>query len=226
MDQERSLQLTGNNESHVRLLELPPERMVVEARALANTLASIIEQQKLYTKIGSGKHVKCEGWTSMGALLGVTAKERSVQELEDGSFEAKVDLVNVRSGLVIGSGSGFVGSDEKNWMAKPKVARRSMAVTRATSRAFRTNFSWIIALAGYEPTPFEEMEALENNNVSCETSSSQQSNMIEVYEEIEGRIEHIDDLEIKEKTKAYYITYKNDSNLMLKLLTKLRGVTK
>ena len=32
-----------------------------------------------------------------------------------------------------------------------------MAVTRATSRAFRQQYSWIMALAGYEPTPADEM---------------------------------------------------------------------
>ena len=32
-----------------------------------------------------------------------------------------------------------------------------MAVTRATSRAFRQKYSWVMALAGYEPTPADEM---------------------------------------------------------------------
>ena len=36
-----------------------------------------------------------------------------------------------------------------------------MAITRATGKAFRLNYSWIMALAGYEPTPAEEMPTLD-----------------------------------------------------------------
>lgn len=34
---------------------------------------------------------------------------------------------------------------------------RSMAVTRATGKAFRLGFSWVMVMAGYSPTPAEEM---------------------------------------------------------------------
>ena len=32
-----------------------------------------------------------------------------------------------------------------------------MAITRATGKAFRLSFSWIMKLAGFQPTPAEEM---------------------------------------------------------------------
>ena len=35
-----------------------------------------------------------------------------------------------------------------------------MALTRATGKAFRLGFSWIITLAGYEATPAEEMDGV------------------------------------------------------------------
>ena len=43
------------------------------------------------------------------------------------------------------------------WSSRPRYARRSMAQTRATGKACRLAFSWVMSLAGYEPTPFEEM---------------------------------------------------------------------
>lgn len=47
--------------------------------------------------------------------------------------------------------------EEKPWNTRARYARRSMAQTRATGKACRLAFSWVMSLAGYEPTPFEEM---------------------------------------------------------------------
>ena len=49
------------------------------------------------------------------------------------------------------------GTDEKTWASRARYARRSMALTRATAKASRLAFSWVMVLAGYEPTPSEEI---------------------------------------------------------------------
>src|SRR6185369_9979458 len=73
---------------------------------------------------------------------------------------ATVELIRLSDGMVIGRGSALCGSKgDRPWDSRPEPARRSMAVTRATSRAFRQQYSWIMALAGYEPTPADEMPA-------------------------------------------------------------------
>jgi hypothetical protein len=77
--------------------------------------------------------------------------------LEDGGYEAIVELVRIRDGMVIGRASALCGMDEKTWASRPEYARRSMAVTRATGKAYRLGYSAIIKLAGFEPTPAEEM---------------------------------------------------------------------
>lgn len=143
------------------LFEMRPQNMVNEAAALANVLNDVIEKNKLYeeikTKDGVKKFIKCEGWTALGAMIGVMAKEVEVKELPDGSYEATVQIIKWVDGSVKGQASAYCGVDEKMWKDRPKFARRSMAVTRATSRAFRLNFSWITAFKGYEPTPAEEI---------------------------------------------------------------------
>jgi len=53
----------------------------------------------------------------------------------------------------------------------------SMAQTRATSKAFRLNFSYVVALGGYEPTPAEEMvnlkeETKEESEYWCDIHSA------------------------------------------------------
>ena len=46
--------------------------------------------------------------------------------------------------------------DEATWAKRPDYARRSMAATRAVSKACRLAFSWVMVMAGYDATPREE----------------------------------------------------------------------
>lgn len=133
------------------------QSIVRMASTIATELANIVEAQKLYTVISGKKFVQVEGWTTMGAMLGITPKERQVIVDENGDYEAHVDLIRNSDGVVVGGASSLCGMDEKTWASRNRYARRSMAVTRATGKAFRLSYSWIMRLAGYEPTPYEEM---------------------------------------------------------------------
>ena len=74
----------------------------------------------------------------------------------DGIYVAVVELVRMNDGACISRASAECG-EEKPWNTRAKYARRSMAQTRATGKACRLAFSWIMSLAGYEVTPAEEM---------------------------------------------------------------------
>lgn len=141
------------------MLDMHPKLKIQVATEIANILKDIIDSQELYKMIGKGKHVVVEGWTTLGTLLGVTPREKSVEETPDGSYIASVDLVRADTGCVIGGGSALCSVDEENWSPSrvDKFARRSMAITRATGKAYRLSFSWIMTLAGYHATPYEEM---------------------------------------------------------------------
>jgi hypothetical protein len=139
------------------LFELSPEQRVAKAAEMAGPLADVIEKQGLFSNIGGKKHVHVEGWSTLGAMLGFLPREVAVRELPDGSYEAKVELYSIKDNVVVGGASAICGMDEKRWKTAEKYARRSMAITRATGKAYRLGFSWIMTLAGYEPTPFEEM---------------------------------------------------------------------
>lgn len=139
------------------ILTLPPREMVARAAEYAEVLADVIEKQKLYTSIQGKKYVRVEGWLTLGTMLGFTARERDVRRLEDGSFEATVDIIRCSDGLALGGASALCSVTEKRWGGAEDYARRSMAITRAVGKAYRINFSWILSLAGYETTPEEEM---------------------------------------------------------------------
>ena len=133
------------------------QHIVIMATAIANELSKIVDEQHLYSNISGKKYVTVEGWTTMGSMLGITPKERYAKQIDDGDYEAYVELIRNSDGAVIGGASSIVSTDEPTWANRPRYARRSMAVTRATGKAFRLGYSWIMRLAGYEPTPAEEM---------------------------------------------------------------------
>lgn len=133
-----------------------PAQLVQFATEAANALASVIESRKLYSNIQGKKFVKCEGWTTLAAMLGVTPHEISVTEI-DGAFTATVELRRLTDGQPVSRASAECGPDETTWKGRARYARRSMALTRATAKACRLAFSWIMALSGYEVTPAEEI---------------------------------------------------------------------
>lgn len=139
------------------LFDLEPDAQIEYAAKIATSLTRVIEKQVLYSNISGRKYVKVEGWELLGTFLGILPKEREVKELADGSFEASVDLLRASDGVVVGGASALCGMDESRWSKADRYARRSMAITRAVGKAYRSSFSWIISLAGYEPTPAEEM---------------------------------------------------------------------
>lgn len=143
------------------LFDLEPDAQIEYASKIATSLAKVIDKQQLYSNIQGKKYVKVEGWELLGTFLGILPKERSITEHADGSFEAAFDLVRQSDGTIVGGASALCGMDEKRWGGADRYARRSMAATRAVGKAYRTSFSWIISLAGYAPTPAEEMSGIE-----------------------------------------------------------------
>lgn len=136
-----------------------PTQLLAGAQAIAKPLADLIEQQKLYSVISGRRYVRVEGWTTLGAMLGVVARE--VENVEhEGVYVARVQLVRLNDGAVISEASAECGGGEPLWQQRPPYARRSMAATRATGKACRLAFSWVMTLAGFEATPAEEMDGV------------------------------------------------------------------
>lgn len=139
------------------IFEMTPRKKVAFAAEVASVLTDVIEKQNLFTVIQGKKYIRAEGWATLGTMLNVLPKEQKVVELPDGSYEAWVDLISTQSGHVVGGASALCGVDEKRWAGAERYARRSMAVTRATGKAYRLAFAFIPAMAGYATTPAEEM---------------------------------------------------------------------
>jgi len=142
----------------------PSKEVLEHAAEAARELSRIAEEQHLYVKIGAGKHLKIEGWSTVGTHYNTTPMLESKEYLEiDGVWgvEATVVLINNVTGKIISRAASLCMSDEPNWKNKSKNHILSMAQTRAASKVLRMVFSWVAVMAGYEPTPAEEMDGIE-----------------------------------------------------------------
>ena len=153
-------------EEHVKLgmLDVAPEQVVNRATMIANALADVIKKKRLFSKIRDKEYVRVEGWSTLGAMIGILPKEKYVKEIENG-YEAYVDLIRASDGVVTGGASAICTRAEKNWSDRDEFAVRSMAITRATGKAYRLGMAWIMELAGYAGTPAEEMYGIFDDEI-------------------------------------------------------------
>ena len=134
-----------------------PVELVAVATEAADALAGVIKAKKLFSTISGREYVRVEGWTTLATMMGCLPRELQTTRETDGSYIAIVELVRMSDGAVLTRASASCGMDEPVWAKRADYARRSMAATRATSKACRLAFSWVMALAGYEVTPAEEI---------------------------------------------------------------------
>lgn len=146
----------------------------------AKELKKFVIENKLYTTIGSGKDAKnfvqVEGWQFAGASMGFffvpVAIENVSPETGEVSYTAKkgykvtnpiykykatVEMVRVSDGAVVGRGFALCSNQEQKKKTFDEYAVMSMAQTRAIGKSGRNTLGWVMKLAGYEPTPAEEM---------------------------------------------------------------------
>lgn len=193
-----------------------PHEIVTKATVFANELAKVIESQRLYTEIKGKKYVHVDAWIALGNMLGVYPQEEYVKELDDGSFEAKINIISAKTGKILASSSSMCGMDENTWKSRNRFARRSMAITRATGKAFRIAFSWILTLRGYAPTPFEEMPAELLNDNKLETYFTSLLNLTD----------KIKDDEQKESIIAVLFEHKNNFEFLKKSEKRIKEIIK
>jgi len=164
--------MTSDLELHPDLAPAPttlfasasPAVIVARATEVANAIAPLIRDQNLVKRIGQSEHVFLEGWTLAGTMLGVfpiTVASGAIFAT-DGTvlgYQATVEA-RTMAGAVVGRADAECTRDEnQKWEQAPSFQLRSMAITRASSKALRMPLGFVMKLAGYETTPAEEMEA-------------------------------------------------------------------
>lgn len=127
---------------------------------LARELAQFIKEMKLSMPVNGREYVNVEGWQYAGSRLGIVPIVESVTNVstaDEVKYEAKVSLLDLKTGYTVGSGFSICSNREQGKKFYQEFAIMSMAQTRAIGKAYRNILAWIIRAAGYEPTPAEEM---------------------------------------------------------------------
>lgn len=129
---------------------------LASAKEAAGLLRQFIVDNNLSVTIQGKEYANVDAWEFCGFLFGMTPVVAWTNEHEWG-FEARVEVM--QDGRVVLAGEMECRNDERHWRNAESYALRSMAQTRATSKAYRLGLSWIMKLAGYQVTPAEEVPA-------------------------------------------------------------------
>ncbi len=132
-----------------------PVEIIQSAVRVADALKAVIVSKKLITVIQGKDYPQVEAWLTLAAMLRLTTVCEWSRPV-DGGWEARV-FVRDASGATVGAAEAQCLVSEKSKRAWEGYAIRSMAQTRATSKALRSVLGFIMTLAGYQPTPAEEM---------------------------------------------------------------------
>ena len=132
-----------------------------ETLHLAVDLAKFIKENRLFQNIQGKEYVNVEGWQYAGSRLGILPVVEHVINIstdDEIKYQAKVNLLDLRSQQVVGAGFAICSNKEQGKKYYQEFAIASMAQTRAIGKAYRNILAWVIRAAGYEPTPSEEMD--------------------------------------------------------------------
>lgn len=155
-----------------------PEIVLDEARKAAKALQDVIESKAKKVVLNGKTYLTYEDWQTVGRFYGISAGVESTKYIEYGDvkgFESRAFAVVTSTGVHISAAEAMCLNDEANWGMRakydwvngkrvkageeptPLFQLRSMAQTRACAKALRNVLAFVPVLAGYEPTPAEEM---------------------------------------------------------------------
>ncbi len=149
-----------------------PHRALVRMAELADALVDVVRQKKLATQIRGREYLNVEAWQCLGGLVGVFASIAWTRPNETGDgYVARAEARTLR-GELVGAAEAECSRVEQTWKSRDPFTLRSMAQTRAMSRALRAPLAAIAALAGFEATAVEEMTTPDVEVVSAEPRSA------------------------------------------------------
>jgi len=147
-------------------IEETPAEVIATAQLAAKQLTTIISSRPNKLVVGGKQYLYFEDWQTLGKFYGVSARVLSTEEL----FKGKIAIgylakaAAVHNGYELSTAEAECTQAEPNWSSKPMFQLRSMAQTRACSKALRNCLGWVAVLAGYGEGTAEEMAPQEVAN--------------------------------------------------------------
>jgi hypothetical protein len=143
-----------------------PAVVLAEAQRAAAALQDVIRRKAKPLLFQGEQYLEFEDLQTLARFYQITSRvlPESVRYIEHGDatgYEAAAEAYDAQNDRVLSVATSMCLSDELNWRRKPLFQLRSMAQTRACAKALRNVLSWIVVLAGYKPTPAEEMDGVQ-----------------------------------------------------------------
>lgn len=161
MSQE--IEVINKTTGEIVALEPTPKQVVDRAVVAAKTLDDLIKNNRTRPVTFNGKrYLEIHHWQTVGKFFNCTVATPDAEPCEIFGVQgakAVANIIDEKTGNVVGSATGYCMRDEKNWAQKPWAQVAAMAQTRAASRALSNKFRYVAVLAGYEGAPAEEMQA-------------------------------------------------------------------
>jgi len=163
-------------------LQGDPNAVLDAAINAAKALSRVVSQKKKPVIMNGEQYLEFEDWQTLGQFYAVTVKTGDAVMVDIGGVKgarATAQLISLKTGEIIGGAEAYCMRDEDKWGTRPKYEYQdnervkigdepvpwfqlaSMAQTRAGAKALRNRLAWIAVLAGYRPTPAEEMTGTE-----------------------------------------------------------------
>ena len=144
------------------LFSQDPEQAFIEAQRIVSVVAQRCTGPGYLVNIRGKQYPKIEWWTTVSASLGLFPQVVFAQRLDrddEIAYEAKVAVY--RQNQIVASGEAMCSSKEERWSHADEYAIKSMAITRASGKAYRIPLSFLAVMAGLEATPAEEIPTSE-----------------------------------------------------------------
>lgn len=152
-----------------------PEEVLHNAKNAAVQLQTIIRGKRKPVIFNGEQYLEFEDWQTVGRFYRLAAKVVKTDFVEYGDakgFEARAVALDIDSGIEISAAEALCLNDEKNWAMKPLFQLKSMAQTRACAKALRNVLAWVVVLAGFKPTPAEEMTGVHQEELEKPAKSN------------------------------------------------------
>jgi len=137
-----------------------PEEILSEAQRAASSLKRLMESKVRPLAFKGEQYLEFEDWQTVAKFYGLCARTLEAEPVEIFGVKgarARAEVIDLKTGQVVGGAEAYCMRDEESWKEKPWYQLASMAQTRAGAKALRNVLAWVVVLAGYKPTPAEEL---------------------------------------------------------------------
>ncbi len=104
-------------------LALAPELVLENARTAAKALQDVISHKKNPVIMNGEQYLEYEDWQLCGQFYGYAVKTGDAVPVEVGGVKgakAHADLINLKTGFIVGGADAYCLRDEDRWNTRPK----------------------------------------------------------------------------------------------------------